>query len=120
MPRKKKHNKKDAVEIQTVEEYEEEIVEKTHDIRFECPMCKKWLEMQNELIIKKKGDCQCKCVPFTFKVSKNDKSLSIDKTKDGDINVETEIHNIQFKWGRGITPTEDDATLQTVKCIVEK
>ena len=72
-----------------------------------------------ELIIKK-GDCQCKCVPFTFKISKNDKSLSIDKTKDGDINVETDIHNIQFKWGRGITPTEDDTTLETVKCIADK
>lgn len=118
MAKKKKNNKKD-VEIQTVEEEEEEAVEKSNNIRFECPMCKQWLEMQNELIIKK-GDCQCKCVPFTFKISKNDKSLSIDKTKDGDINVETDIHNIQFKWGRGITPTEDDTTLETVKCIADK
>lgn len=77
------------------------------------------LEMQNELIIKKKGECQCKCVPFSFKLSKNDKSLTIDKSKDGDINVETDIHNIQFKWGRGITPTEEDITLETIRCIAD-
>jgi len=76
--------------------------------------------MQNEQIIKKKGDCQCKCVPFTCKLSKNDKSLSIDKTKEGDINIETGIHNIHFTWGRGITPTEEDTTLETVKCILDK
>ena len=53
MAKKKKNNKKD-VEIQTVEEEEEEAVEKSNNIRFECPMCKQWLEMQNELTIKKK------------------------------------------------------------------
>jgi hypothetical protein len=52
-------------------------------------------------------------------LSKNDKSLTIDKSKDGDINVETDIHNIQFKWGRGITPTEEDTTLETIRCIAD-
>ena len=122
MPRKKKNNnnKSKETKVEPVKEEDEEEVEvKTHDIRFECPFCKNMLEMQNELIIKKKGECQCKCVPFSFKLSTNDKSLTIDKSKDGDINVETDIHNIQFKWGRGITPTEEDTTLETIRCIAD-
>ena len=119
MVKKKKKSKDVEIQTETIEE-EEEVVEKSNEIKFECPVCKKMLEMQNELIIKKKGDCQCKCVPFTFKVSKSDKSMTIDKTKDGDINVETDIHNITFKWGKQITPTENETTLETVKCIVDK
>jgi len=122
MPRKKKNNnnKSKETKVEPVKEEDEEEVEvKTHDIRFECPFCKNMLEMQNELIIKKKGECQCKCIPLSFKLSKNDKSLTIDKSKDGDINVETDIHNIQFKWGRGITPTEEDTTLETIRCIAD-
>ena len=125
MPRKKKNKNNKNVEIKTVLEVEEmdeevEVVEKTNEIKFECPVCKQLLEMQNELVIKKKGDCLCKCTPFAFKLSRKDKSLSIDKKENGDINVETEIHDITFKWGRGITPTEDNTSLETVKCVMDK
>ena len=38
--------------------------------------------MKNELEIQKKGNC------------KKDKRINIDKTKDGDICLETDVHNI--------------------------
>ena len=46
--------------------------------------------------------------------------MSIDKTKDGDINVETDIHNITFKWGRNATPSDDGQPLETVKHTMDK
>ena len=45
-------------------------------------MCKKMLELKNELEIQKKGKCKCSCIPTSFKISKNDKNMNIDKTKD--------------------------------------
>ena len=48
------------------------------------------------MVIKKKGDCSCKCVPFAFKISKNNKNLIIEKKENGDIILESDIHNIQF------------------------
>lgn len=124
MPRKKRNNKK-SVEIQTVVEVDEldeevEVVEKANEIKFECPVCKHMLEMQNELVVKKKGDCLCKCTPFTFKISKKDKSLSIEKKENGDVSVETDIHDITFKWGKQVSPSEDGTTLDTVQCIMGK
>jgi len=76
--------------------------------------------MQNEMVIKKKGDCSCKCSPFSFKISKKDKNLSIEKKENGDISLETDIHDITFKWGKQISPAEDGTTLDTVKTIMDK
>ena len=83
-------------------------------------MCKKMLEMNNELEIQKKGNCKCSCVPVGFKVSKTDKKMNIDKTKDS-INLKTDIHNITFKFGRQATPTDnnDNETQETVKQMMK-
>ena len=123
MPRKKKITTKETETQTTKEEKEEdddEAVKQCTGLRFECPVCKKFLEMQNELVIRKKGDCSCKCSPFSFKISKKDKNLSIEKKENGDISLETDIHDITFKWGKQITPTEDTSTQDTVKSIMDK
>ena len=113
MGRKKKSNNFD-------DNSNENVIEKSSDVCFECPFCKNMLEMKNEMVIKKKGDCKCSCVPFSFKISKQDKSMNIDKNKDGDISIETDLHEIKFSWGKQITPMEDGTTLDTVKALVEK
>ena len=89
--------------VSSTDEEKEEIVKETSVIEFACPMCKKMLEMKSELEIQQKGNCKCSCIPTSFKLSKNDKKMNIDKTKDS-VNLETHIHNITFKWGRNATP----------------
>ena len=72
--------------------------------------------MKNELEIQKKGNCKCSCIPKGFKLSKNDKRMNIDKTKDG-INLETDVHNITFKWRRHASPSDnvDNETQETIR-----
>ena len=96
------------------------MLKKTSVIEFACPMCKKILEMKNELEIQKKGNCKCSCIPSSFKISRNDKKMNIDKTKDS-INLETDVHNITFKWGRNATPSDngENETQETVKQIMK-
>ena len=69
------------------------MVKATSVIEFACPMCKKMIEMKNEIKIQKKGDCKCSCIPTSFKISRNDKKMNIEKTEDN-INLETDVHNI--------------------------
>ena len=112
---RKKKNKTEPVVSST----DEEIVKETSVIEFACPMCKKMLELKNELEIQKKGHCKCSCIPTSFKISKNDKKMNIDKTKDS-INLETDVHNITFKWGRDVsTSSQEKETQQTVKEIMK-
>ena len=73
--------------------------------------------MKNELEIQKKGHCKCSCIPTSFKISRNDKKMNIDKTKDS-INLETDVHNIAIRFGRGVTPS-DKETQETVKQIMK-
>ena len=116
---RKKKNKTESV-VSSTDEEKEEIVKETSVIEFACPMCKKILEMTNELEIQKKGNCKCSCIPTSFKISRNDKKMNIDKTKDS-INLETDVHNITFKWGRNATPSDngENETQETVKQIMK-
>ena len=66
----------------SVSSTDEEIFKETSVIEVVCPMCKKMLELKNELEIQKKGNCKCSCIPTSFKISKNDKKMNSDKTKD--------------------------------------
>ena len=68
-------------------------------------MCKQMLEIKNELEIQRKE--QCSCIPTRFQTSKNDKKHNIDKTKDS-INLETGVHNIAIRFGRNVTPSNND------------
>ena len=117
---RKKKNKSEPVVASTDEE-KEEIVKETSVIEFACPMCKKMLEMKNELEIQKKGNCKCSCIPTSFKISKNDKKMNIDKTKDS-INLETDVHNITFKWGKDASLSEngDIETQETIREMMKK
>ena len=76
-------------------------------------MCKKMLELKNELEIQKKGNCKCSCVPTSFKISKNDKKMNIDKTKDS--------NNITFKFGRQATPSDnnENETQEAIKQMMK-
>ena len=83
-------------------------------------MCKRVLEMKNELEIKTNKKCKCSCIPTSFKISKNDKKMNIDKTKDS-INLETDVHSITFKWGKDASLSEngDKETQETIKQIMK-
>ena len=83
-------------------------------------MCKNMLELKNELEIQKKGTCKCSCIRTSLKISKNDKKMNPDKTKDS-INFETDVHNITFKWGRQATPSDnnENETQETVKQMMK-
>ena len=98
MVKKKKKNKnKTGISVSSTDEDSGEIVKETSVIEFSCPMCKRMLEMKNELEIKNNRKCKCSCVPTSFKISKNDKNMNIDKTKDS-INIETDVHNIKYNF----------------------
>ena len=116
---RKKKNKTESV-VSSTDEEKEEIVKETSVIEFACPMCKKILEMKNELEIQKKGACKCSCIPTSFKISKNDKKMNIDKTKDT-INLETDVHSITFKFGRQASPSDnnENETQETVKQMMK-
>ena len=117
MVKKKKTNKnKTGLSVFSTDEDSGEIVKETAVIEVACPMSKNMLELKNELEIQRKGNCKCSCLPVGFKVSKNDKKMNIDKTKDS-INLETGVHNITFKFGRQATPSDnnENETQETVK-----
>ena len=115
---RKKKNKTESV-VSSTDEEKEEIVKETSVIEFACPMCKKMLEIKNELEIQKRGHCKCSCIPTSFKISRNDKKMNIDKTRDS-INLETDVHNITFKWGRDVSASsQEKETQQTVKEIMK-
>ena len=88
----KKKNKKNKIGL-SVSSTDEEIVKETSVIEVVCPTCKRMLELKNELKIKNNKSCKCSCIPTSFKISKNDKKMNIDKTKDS-INLETDVHSI--------------------------
>ena len=113
MPKQKNKNNKTGLSVASTDE---EIVKETSVIEVVCPTCKRMLELKNELQIQKKGNCKCSCVPTSFKISKNDKKMNIDKTKDS-INLETDVHNITFKWGKDATLSEngDNETQETIR-----
>ena len=115
----KKKNKKNKRGL-SVSSTDEEIVKETSVIEVVCPTCKRMLELKNELEIKNNKSCKCSCIPSSFKISKNDKKMNIDKTKDS-INLETDVHSITFKFGRQATPTDnnENETQETVKQIMK-
>ena len=120
MVKKKKKNKnKTSLSLSSTED-SGEIVKETAVIEVSCPMCKKMLEMKNELEIKNDKNCKCSCIPTSFKISKNDKKMSIDKTKDS-INLETDVHNITFKWGKdaSLADNNENETQETVKQMMK-
>ena len=114
----RKKNKKNKTEpiVSSTDEEKEEIVKETSVIEFACPRCKKMLELKNTLEIQKKGNCKCSCIPTSCKSSKNEKKMNIYITKDS-INLETDVHNITFKWGRQATPSNsgENETQETIR-----
>ena len=118
----KKKNKKNntGLTVSSTDEDSGEIVKESSVVEFAFPMCKKMLEMKNGIEIQKKRDCECSCIPTSFKISKNDEKMNIDKTKDG-INLETYVHNITFKWGKdaSLWDKNENETQETVKQMMK-
>ena len=80
------------------------------NIIFECPNWFTKLQLQNEIEINPKG-ITCRCSPCSFKITKNDKTMSVSKNDEGDITLESEDHSIQFSFNKQITPeSEEDKT----------
>ena len=118
--KKKKNNNKTGLSVSSTDEDSGEIVKETAVIEFSCPICKKMLEMKNELEIQNNKNYKCSCIPTSFNISKNDKKMNIDKTKDS-INLETDVHNITFQFGRQATPSDniENETQETVKQMMK-
>ena len=121
MGRKKNNKNKTETTVSSTDEDSGEIVKETAVIEVACPMCKKMIEMKNELEIQKKGHCKSSCIPTSFKISKNDEKMNIDKTKDS-INLETDAHNITFKWGKDATLSDnnENETQETIREMMKK
>ena len=116
---RKKKNKTESV-VSSTDEEKEEIVKETSVIEFACPMCKKMLEMKNELEYKRKEIVNVRVFRQVSNLVKMINKINIDKTKDS-INLETDVHNITFKWGRNATPSHngENETQETVKQIMK-
>ena len=82
---------------------------------FDCPLCYGKLQLRNEIEINPKG-ITCRCNPCSFKITKNDKSMNVNKDDEGGITLESEDHSISFSWNRQITP-EDENVESTNKMI---
>ena len=115
----KKKSKKNKTGL-SVSSTDEEIVKETSVIEVVCRTCKRMLELKNELQIKNNKSCKCSCIPTSFKISKNDMKMNIDKTKDS-INLETDVHNITFKWGKdaSLSDNNENETQETVKQMMK-
>jgi hypothetical protein len=82
---------------------------------FDRPLCYGKLQLRNEIEINPKG-ITCRCNPCSFKITKNDKSMNVNKDDEGGITLESEDHSISFSWNRQITP-EDKNVESTNKMI---
>ena len=85
------------------------------NIIFDCPLCYGKLQLINEIEINPKG-ITCRCNPCSFKNTKNDKSMNVNKDDEGGITLESEDHSISFSWNRQITP-EDKKVESTNRMI---
>ena len=84
-------------------------------ITFDWPNCFTKLQIRNEIEITPKG-IKCSCHPCSFKLTKNDKTMNVNKDDEGGITLESEDHSISFSWNRQITP-EDQKVESTNKMI---
>ena len=79
-------------------------------ITFDCPNCFTKLQLRNDIEINPKG-IKCKCNPCSFKIKKNDKTMSVSRDDNGDIKLDSEDHSISFSFNKQITPeSEEDKT----------
>ena len=76
-------------------------------ITFDCPICHGKLQLRNEIEINPKG-ITCRCNPCSFKLTKNDKTMNVNKDDEGGITLESEDHSISFSWNRITTPPTED------------
>lgn len=74
-------------------------------ITFDCPNCFTKLQIRNEIEITPKG-IKCSCHPCSFKLTKNDKTMNVNKDDEGGITLESEDHSISFSFNRQITPED--------------
>ena len=85
------------------------------NISFDCPICKNKLQIKNTIEINPKG-IKCSCSPCSFKITKNDKTMNVNKDDDGSIILESEDHSISMSWNRQVTP-EDQKVESTNRMI---
>ena len=65
------------------------------------------MQLRNEIEINPKG-IKCKCNPCSFKLKKNDKTMSVSRDDNGDIKLDSEDHSISFSFNKQITPESED------------
>ena len=119
MPPKRKHNslKKQPIpedfELSDDDEpatvnFNKEQKLSSKNIIFDCPLCHGKLQLRNEIEINPKG-ITCRCNPCSFKITKNDKTMNVNKDDEGGITLESEDHSISFSFNRRqITPESED------------
>ena len=77
------------------------------NIIFDCPLCHGKLQLRNEIEINPKG-ITCRCNPCSFKITKNDKTMNVNKDEEGSITLDSEDHSISFSFNRISTPESED------------
>lgn len=76
-------------------------------IIFGCPLYQGKLQLRNEIEINPKG-ITCRYNPCSFRLTKNDKIMNVNKDNEGGITLESEDHRISFSWNRITTPPSED------------
>jgi len=78
------------------------------NITINCPICNGKIQLKNEIEINPKG-IKCSCNPCSFKLTKNDKTMNVNKDDNGDIHLDCQDHSISFSFNRRqITPECED------------
>ena len=78
------------------------------NIIINCPICSGKIQLKNEIEINPKG-IKCSCNPCNFKLTKNDKTMNVNKDDNGDIHLDCQDHSISFSFNRRqITPESED------------
>ena len=78
------------------------------NIVIECPICSGKIQLRNEIEINPKTGITCRCSPCSFKLSRNDKTMNVNRDEEGQIKLECEDHSISFSFNRNVTPESED------------
>lgn len=105
--------------VKSTEIKKDEVKHIHNAITFPCPACNICLQMSNQIEVNRKHGCKCKCVPFNFWISSSTQTLSINKKDGGDIELETDDHELKLSWSWEIT-LEDEKHCQEVSKIVKE
>ena len=78
------------------------------NINIQCPACNAILFIKNDKNINPQKGITCRCNPFTFKLSKTDKSINVPRDVTGEIELDCQDRSISRSFNRIIRPESDE------------